>query len=92
MIVEDGDVNGEFMDSRRGELVDNERGHGRGTGVDDEGRRWEAMTIGRGGESKRIYVRQGKKIRQTSQEELAEWVGNRGGNTVRICRVCASLW
>ena len=36
-IVEDGDVNSEFMKSRSGKLVDSERGPGRGTGIDDGG-------------------------------------------------------
>ena len=83
-IVEDGHVSSEFMRSRSGELVDSERGRERGVGVDDEGRRREATTVERRGESRRIYVRQGEKVRQTSKEELVEWAGNTSGNTYAV--------
>ena len=86
-IVEDGDVNSEFMKSRSGELVDSERGHGRGTGIDDGGRRWEATTVGRGGESKRINVRQGKK----NQTNVERRTGGMGGKQ-KWQHVCSLRW
>ena len=69
------------MESRDRELVDSGSGHERWTRVDDGERRRETTT---GEGNKRIYVRQGKKIRQMSEEELVEWVENGGGNAYAV--------
>ena len=57
--------------------MDNGSGHERRTRVDDGRRRREAAT---GGRNKRIYVEQGKKVRQMSEEEIVEWMENGGEN------------
>ena len=82
--AEDGNVKRGYMESCDKELMDSGSGHERGTRVDDGGRRRGMTTDGRGGESKRIYVRQGEKIRQMSEEELVEWMESGGGNTYAV--------
>ena len=82
--AEDGNVKRGYMESWDKELMDSGSGHEGETRVDDGGRRRGMTTDGRGGENKRIYVRQGEKIRQMSEEELVEWMGNGGGNTYAV--------
>ena len=79
--AEDGNMKSGYMESRDRELVDSGSGYERGTRVDDGERRRETTT---GEGNKRIYVRQGKKIRQMSEEELVEWVENGGGNAYAV--------
>ena len=75
--AEDGNVKRWYMEFWERELMDSGSGHEGRTRVDDGKRRREMTT---GGGNKRIYVRQGKKIRQMSEEELVDWMVNGGGN------------
>ena len=83
-IVENGNVSGEFIRSWSGGMMDSDRGHEGGIGMDDGRRRREATTGRRGGESKRIFVRQGEKVRQASKKELVELAENGSGDTYAI--------
>ena len=75
--AEGGNVKRCYMGFWDRELVDSGSGHEGRTRVDDGRRRREATT---GGRNKIIYVEQGKKVRQMSEEELVEWMKNGGDN------------
>ena len=75
--AEDGSVKKCCMGFWGRELMDNGSAHEWRTRVDGGRRRREATA---GGRNKRIYVEQGKKVRQMSEEELVEWMENGGDN------------